>query len=146
MRGVGATLTNTPYVTYFDDDTWPERNHLSKVMLFMISKNINYTYVIRRMWENHHSPLGLDNFEAIGKTNKFGFRLIDNSSIYMKLEVARKVLNVFLNNQVYGDDRFTPDFLDNNEDCKGERMYQVLVNHIAKPILLKYFKDNVTPE
>ena len=22
LRGVGATLTNTPYITYFDDDTW----------------------------------------------------------------------------------------------------------------------------
>jgi hypothetical protein len=146
LRGVGATLTNTPYVTYFDDDTWPERDHLTKVMKHMVTKNINYTYVIRRMWENHHVPLGLDNFEAIGKINKFGFRLIDNSSIYMRLEVARKVMNVFLNNQVYGDDRFTPDFLNNDPKCKGERMEKVLVNHIAKPILLNYFKENVTPE
>ena len=35
LRGVGATLTNTPYVTYFDDDTWPERNHLELVMNYM---------------------------------------------------------------------------------------------------------------
>ena len=146
LRGVGATLTNTPYVTYFDDDTWPERDHLTKVMKYMNSKNINYTYVIRRMWQNHQVSLGLDNFEAIGKMNKFGFRLIDNSSIYMRLEVARKVHNVFLTHQIYGDDRFTPDALDNDPECKGERMEQVLVNHIAKPILLKYFKDNVTPE
>jgi len=146
LRGVGATLTNTPYVTYFDDDTWPERNHLELVMNYMNKKQINYTYVIRRMWENHQKSLGLDNFEAIGSLNKFGFRLIDNSSIYMRLEVARKVHNVFLANQVYGDDRFTPDFLDNDKECKGERMEKVLVNHIAKPVLLKYFKDNVTIE
>lgn len=146
LRGVGATLTNTPYITYFDDDTWPERDHLTKVMKYMLSKNINYTYVIRRMWENHQVSLGLDNFEAIGKINKFGYRLIDNSSIYMKLDVARKVMNVFLSHQIYGDDRFTPGALDNDPECKGERMEQVLVNHIAKPILLNYFKQNVTPE
>ena len=52
------------------------------------------------MWENN-TPIGLDNFEAIGVKNKFGFRLIDNSSLYMKLDVARKVMNVFLNHQVY---------------------------------------------
>ena len=146
LRGVGATLTNTPYITYFDDDTWPERDHLTKVMKHMVAKKINYTYVIRRMWENHQKSLGLDNFEAIGVKNKFGFRLIDNSSIYMKLEVARKVHNVFLAHQVYGDDRFTPDYLDSDEECKGERMEQVLVNHIAKDKLLNYFKQNVSPE
>lgn len=146
LRGVGATLTNTPYITYFDDDTWPERDHLKEVMNYMVNKKINYTYVIRRMWENHHKSLGLDNFEAIGIKNKFGFRLIDNSSIYMKLEVARKVHNVFLAHQVYGDDRFTPDFLDSDKECKGERMEQVLVNHIAKDKLLNYFKQNVSQE
>lgn len=146
LRGVGATLTNTPYITYFDDDTWPERDHLTKVMKYMINKKINYTYVIRRMWENHQVSLGLDNFEAIGKINKFGYRLIDNSSIYMKLEVARKVMNVFLSHQVYGDDRYTPDVLDKDSECNGERMEEVLVNHIAKPMLLNYFKQNVTPE
>ena len=113
-------------------------------MKYMTNKKINYTYVIRRMWENINTPIGLDNFEAIGVKNKFGFRLIDNSSLYMKLDVARKVMNVFLNHQVYGDDRFTPDFLDNDEECKGERMEKVLVNHVAKDILLKYFKDNIT--
>jgi hypothetical protein len=146
LRGVGATLTNTPYVTYFDDDTWPERNHLDKVMKYMTRRNLNYTYAIRRMWKDSNTPIGIDNFEAIGVKNKFGFRLIDNSSLYMKLEVARKVMNVFLNHQVYGDDRLTPDFLDNDKECKGERMEEVLVNHIAKDVLLKYFKDNVTPE
>jgi len=146
LRGVGATLTNTPYVTYFDDDTWPERNHLDKVMKYMIQKQLNYTYVKRRMWQDLKSPLGIDNFEAIGVKNKFGYRLIDNSSLYMKLEVARKITNVYLKHQVYGDDRFTPNFLDNDTECKGERMEQVLVNHIAKNTLLNYFKENVTPE
>tara|TARA_B100001057_G_C22807270_1_gene933967 strand:- start:83 stop:1453 length:1371 start_codon:yes stop_codon:yes gene_type:complete len=142
LRGVGISLTNTPYITFFDDDTWPERNHLTEVFNYMASKSLDYTYVSRMMWENLNTKIGEDNFEAIGVKNKFGFRLIDNSSLYMKEKTSKKVMNVFLSNQVYGDDRLTPDYLDSVED-KGEKMKKVLVNHIAKPQLLNYFKSNI---
>lgn len=145
LRGVGISLTNTPYITFFDDDTWPERNHLAQVFNYMVSKSLDYTFVSRMMWENLNTKIGEDNFEAIGDKNKFGFRLIDNSSLYMKEKTSKKVMNVFLSNQVYGDDRLTPDFLDSVED-KGERFKKILVNHIAKPQLLNYFKSNILSE
>ena len=45
LRAVGATLTNTPYITFFDDDTWPEENHLEKVDILKIDTE-GYEYKI----------------------------------------------------------------------------------------------------
>lgn len=142
LRGVGATLTNTPYITYFDDDTWPERNHLSETITYMHKHNLDYTYVIRRMWEDNSKVIGPDNFEAIGEMNKFGYRLIDNSSLYLKLDTARILVNMFLNNQIYGDDRLTYDYL-KMYNKNGKRLEKVLVNHIAKEHLIPFFKSNI---
>ena len=50
------------------------------------------------------------------------------------------IVNVFLDNQVYGDDRLTPEVLDN---YKGYFLKEVLVNHVAKPSLLNFFKENI---
>lgn len=155
LRAVGITLTNTPYVTCFDDDTWPDRNHLEHILTYMNKEKLDYTYCKRRMWSkigknnsnnsnNKLELLGVDDFEATGEMTKMGYRLIDNSSLYMKVETARKVSSVFLKNQVYGDDRITPDFLDKN--AKGKRMHRVLVNHVAKDHLVPFFSQGVTPE
>lgn len=140
LRAVGTTLTNTPYITFFDDDTWPEENHLSKVLNYISRNKLDYTYVKRRMWEPNGTIIGIDDFEAIGKQTNWGYKLIDNSSIYLKIETARKLSTVFLEHQVYGDDRYTPEFLEKN--AKGERMNQVLVNHISRPELVEFFKKN----
>ncbi len=149
LRAVGTTLTNTPFITFFDDDTWPDRNHLEHIINYMGQNRLDYTYCKRRMWSDLNSKtnlelLGVDDFEAIGEMTKMGYRLIDNSSLYMKIETARKVAQVFLANQVYGDDRLTPDFLDKN--AKGGRLHRVLVNHIAESHLVPFFKQGVTSE
>jgi hypothetical protein len=154
LRGVGVTLTNTPFVTFFDDDTWPDRGHLEKIYYHMINNKLEYTFCKRRMWEhdsgynnnnimdkyNNLRLIGTDNFESTGEITKMGYRLIDNSSLYMKLDVARKISSVFLDNQYYGDDRVTPGHLDK---FKGGIYNNVLVNHVAKPQLVKFFKDNI---
>ena len=163
LRAVGVSLTNTPFVTFFDDDTWPNRGHLTKIMNVFRKRKVEYIHCYRRMWEdkklenkdqrsnhildiknyelyNDLQLIGVDNFEAIGEKNKFGYRLVDNSSVYLKLQVARKIMNVFLDNQVYGDDRLTPEVLDN---YKGYFLKEVLVNHVAKPSLLNFFKENI---
>ena len=145
LRAVGVSLANTEYVTFFDDDTWPDRNHLKNIISFMKEKKYGYTFCKRRMWEktaqNKLNLIGTDNFEAIGIPNKEGYRLIDNSSLYMTIQTARMLIPTYLNNQVYGDDRITPDILDNN--AIGGQYNKVVVNHIAKSILVDYFKKNI---
>ena len=160
LRAIGTTLTNTPYLTFFDDDTWPNRNHLETVINYMIQHNLDYTYCKRRMWEDtslvnnstetrqtfrdalYLKEIGVDNFEATGELNKFGYTLLDNSSIYLKLDTARKLGQMFLDNQVYGDDRLSKAFLDDNK-AKSKKLEKVLVNHVAKPQLVNFFKNNI---
>lgn len=145
LRGVGCTLTNTSYITFHDDDTWPERNHLDDVMRYMNYNHLDYTYVSRRMWADAKNSIGKDNFEAIGDINKFGYRLIDNSSLYLNINTARLLSNMFLANQIYGDDRLTYDYLTEHNKT-GKRYDKILVNHIAKEHLVPFFKSNILPD
>ena len=160
LRAIGTTLTNTPYLTFFDDDTWPNRNHLETVVNYIIQHNLDYTYCKRRMWEDtslvnnstetrqtfrdalYLKEIGVDNFEATGELNKFGYTLLDNSSIYLKLDTARKLGQMFLDNQVYGDDRLSKAFLDDN-NAESKKLDEVLVNHVAKPQLVDFFKNHI---
>lgn len=154
LRGVGVTLTNTPFITFFDDDTWADRNHLEDIYRYMINNKLEYTFCKRRMWEydasyynnnlidkyNNLKLIGTDNFESIGERTKMGYRLIDNSSLYMRLNTARVISSVFLDNQYYGDDRETPKYLDK---FKGGIYNKVLVNHTAKENLVGFFRSNI---
>lgn len=165
LRAVGISLTNTPFITFFDDDTWCNRNHLYDILDTMTNKKLDYLYCQRTMWQdinsnntnyynnnsniNHDyiykgnlSEIGVDNFEAIGEKNKYGYRLIDNSSFYLRIETARQLAPLFLNNPIYGDDRLTPDFLD-KINAKGERYMKPVINHIAKPSIVNFFKNNI---
>ena len=50
---------------------------------------------------------------------------------------------MFLSNQIYGDDKINSRFLKISNEKKRERFNEVLSNHIAKPILVNYFKSNI---
>lgn len=149
LRAVGANLANTPFIGFFDDDTWADRDHLKDVYKFMTSpknKKIDYTFAWRRMWEDVNNSgklklIGDDKFESIGEPTKFGYRLIDNSSIYLKTNAAWALSQMFMSFQKYGDDRLTYDFMEKN-GFNGKCMSQTLINHIAKQHLVPYFKEN----
>ena len=144
LRSIGIQLARTEYIKFNDDDTWPEENHLEDALMFMRSKQLDYTYCIRRMWNRKDEILGLDNFESTGEKNKFGYTLIDNSSIFVNKRAASILQQVFTNYQIYGDDRYTSKHL--KEHCKGERFNKVLMNHRCQPHLEKFFEENVTKE
>lgn len=146
LRAVGANMVNTPFVGFFDDDTWPDRDHLKEVKKFLCSpknKTVDYTFVKRRMWEDINKSgnlrlIGNDNFESTGEMNEFGYKMIDNSSIYLKTKTAWSLSQMFMSYQKYGDDRLTADYLEkNNFKCKPLNM--TLINHIAKPNLVPFF-------
>tara|TARA_B100001094_G_scaffold324240_1_gene376525 strand:+ start:3367 stop:4752 length:1386 start_codon:yes stop_codon:yes gene_type:complete len=146
LRALGAMMAKTPYIKFCDDDTWPEENHLEKVWRHMIKHNLDYTYCIRRMWtpSPRNEIIGIDNFEATGEINKFGYNLIDNSSLFVNQKAARVVSQVFMNNQIYGDDRLTYEPL--KKYCKGLKLDEVLTNHRCQPHLETFFKSNCIEE
>ena len=149
LRAIGANLANTPFIGFFDDDTWPDRDHLKDVYKFMTSpktREVDYTFVWRRIWEDVNNSgnlklIGDDKFESIGEPTKFGYRLIDNSSIYLRTNAAWTLSHMFMSFQKYGDDRLTYDFMEKN-GFNGKCMGKTLINHIAKEHLVPYFKEN----
>ena len=143
LRAVGISLARTPYITFSDDDTWPEENHLHRVYKYMIENKLDYTHCIRRMWSPNCEAIGEDRFEAIGELNSFGYTLLDNSSLFLNSKAALIVMQVFLQNQVYGDDRVTHGPL--KKYCSGKRIDQVLKNHTCQPNLEAFFRKFCTP-
>lgn len=142
LRALGVTMTNTPFITWKDDDVTVEPDHLAKIMSHMSRHKLDYTYCKRRMLEPSGDVIGVDDFESTGEPNKFGYTLIDNSSLYMRLATARQLAGNFLNHEIYGDDRFTKSFLD-SINAKGARCLDVLVNHTAKAGLVEFFKSGI---
>ena len=144
LRGVGITMARTQYIRCCDDDAWPEAGHLSRVTEFMQKNNLDYTWCLRRMYDREGNKLGIDSFEAIGVKNKFGYNLLDNSSLFYNRRAALILSQVFLTNPIYGDDRLTWEPL--NKFCKGDFLPEILTNHSAQPHLTEFFKQNCTPE
>jgi hypothetical protein len=142
LRSLGIQMTNTPFVTWKDDDVTVEPDHLVKIFSYMTRNKLDYTYCKRRMLEPSGAVIGVDNFESTGEPTKFGYTLIDNSSLYVRLETARRLSLNFMNHEIYGDDRYTKEFMDSIK-ARGSCMPEVLVNHTAKATLVDFFKLNI---
>lgn len=140
LRAIGISLARTPYVRCCDDDVWPEEGHLSIVTEFMQKEQLDFAWCLRRMYTRDKEVIGVDRFEAIGEKNKFGYNLLDNSSLFYNQKAARILSQIFLNNPVYGDDRLTWDPL--HQSCRGKFLDKVLINHMAQPHLNDFFKKN----
>lgn len=147
LRALGIQMTNTPFITWKDDDVTVEPNHLAKILAYMTQSRskLDYTFCKRRMYEPNGNIIGIDEFESIGEPNILGYTLIDNSSLYVRLETARKLSINFMNHETYGDDRYTKDFMDSIK-ARGSRIPEVLVNHTAKPGLVEFFRKNIKSE
>jgi hypothetical protein len=144
LRAIGIMMARTKYIRCCDDDVWPEAGHLSRVTEFMERNSLDYTWCLRRMLTRDREVLGIDRFEAIGEINRFGYHLLDNSSLFYNQKAAMILAQVFLMNPVYGDDRLTWEPL--LRYCKGKFFNAVLTNHMAQPNLTEFFRQNCSPE
>lgn len=143
LRALGISMARTPYIKCCDDDTWPEENHLEKVLHYMEANQLDFTWCYRRMWKRSGEVIGIDKFEATGEPNAFGYTLLDNSSLFYNKKAGSVLHQVFLQKQVYGDDRYTSEPL--HKYCKGKRMDAVLTNHECQPHLERFFVKNCSP-
>ena len=131
-------MARTSYIKCCDDDTWPEEDHLKDILKFMTTNELDFTHCFRRMWTRDGQKIGIDEFEAIGERNKFGYHLLDNSSLFYNQKAANVLVKCFCK-KVYGDDRYTYEPL--HQYCKGKRYPGVLTNHMAQPHLESFFKN-----
>lgn len=144
LRGIGIMMARTPFIRCCDDDVWPEAGHLSRVTRFMQNGKLDFAWCLRRMLTRDKEVIGIDRFEAIGEKNKFGYHLLDNSSLFYNQRAASILAQVFLQNPIYGDDRLTWTPL--HQYCKGAFLDAVLTNHMAQPHLTDFFKQNCSKE
>jgi len=140
LRGVGIAMARTPYIRCCDDDVWPEPDHLSLVTDFLEKNSLDFCWCKRRMYTRDRKLIGIDNFEAIGIKNKFGYNLLDNSSLFFNQKAGKLLTQVFLENPIYGDDRLT--WAPLSKFCKGAAMSEVLTNHMSQPELESFFAKN----
>lgn len=144
LRGIGIMMARTQYIRCCDDDVWPETGHLSKITPFMRDNSLDFAWCLRRMYTREREVIGIDRFEAIGDKNKFGYHLLDNSSLFYNQRAAMILAQVFIQNPIYGDDRLTWEPL--HRYCKGKFYDGVLTNHMAQPHLTDFFKQNCSVE
>jgi hypothetical protein len=144
LRALGISMARTKYIKCCDDDTWPVENHLETVYNYLEDNQLDFTWCFRRMWRRSGEVLGIDKFEATGELNKFGYTLLDNSSLFYNKKAGNILHQVFLQNQIYGDDRYTSQPL--HAHCKGKRIDTVLTNHSAQPQLEDFFSTNCSPD
>lgn len=144
LRAVGILMARTKYIRCCDDDVWPEAGHLSRVTPFMDNNSLDFAWCLRKMYTRDKEVIGIDRFEAIGEKNKFGYNLLDNSSLFYNQKAALILAQVFLMNPVYGDDRLT--WAPLHQYFKGAFLNEVLTNHMAQPHLTDFFRQHCTPE
>lgn len=144
LRAVGISMARTKYIKCCDDDTWPEENHLEEVYKYLEDNQLDFTWCFRRMWKMTGELIGVDRFEATGEKTKFGYTLLDNSSLFYNKKAGNILQQVFQQKQIFGDDRYTSKPLHAN--CKGLRLEKVLTNHACQPHLEQFFIENCIKE
>jgi hypothetical protein len=143
LRGVGIAMARTPFIRCCDDDAWPEPNHLERVTAFMTGNTLDFCWCYRRMLTRAGEVIGIDRAEAIGHRNRFGYNLLDNSSLFYNQKAATVLMQIYLANPVYGDDRMTWGPL--NAYCRGAALDEVLTNHMTQPELEPFFRKYCSP-
>jgi hypothetical protein len=88
LRSVGIIMTTTKFITQIDDDCWIEEDWLEKAIECMIQNSFEYCFCKRYLWKDVDEPLGIDDYESIGKMNQFGYHLMETNSIVFTRKIS----------------------------------------------------------
>jgi hypothetical protein len=143
MRIVGLSMTTTEYVTQLGDDCWVEPDWLERGINYIKKgNNIDYIFCRRYIWENENTKMGVDDYESIGKTNKFGYNLMENDSIIYTKRLILPVINVLnKNNHYYSDREITKELL---KQYNGLSDTECGLNQISPDFLIQFHKTHIT--
>ena len=143
LRAIGISMANTPYITQIDDDCWLEENWLSRAINNMITRDVNYCFCMRQLWENENIVLGIDNYESIGMKNKFDYHLIETNSLVFTINIADVIWSITTKNNKYGHDRIIGNYLVNNINGIFDNAF-VGLNQIVPDFLLEFHKHEMS--
>ena len=111
LRAIGLMMSNTEYISQIDDDCWLEEKWLYAAINKMIETNMNYCFCSRRLWINDTIQLGIDTYESIGITNKFGYNLIETNSLVFHKKLLNAISQITHQCNDYGHDRVIANYL-----------------------------------
>ena len=104
-------LLNSEYILFLDEDNWYEPNHIQTLIETIESKNLDFSYSLRKIYNPERTYLLDDNCESLGKWPIFMSRssphgpqyLIDTSSFCFKKEFIQKSCHLW--HSGWGGDR-----------------------------------------
>ena len=125
MAGFGH-LINHDYVLFLDQDNWFEPDHVDSLINIIESKNLDWAYSLRRIYDKDKNYVTDDNCESLGRWPAWvgeDVYLIDTSSYCFKTSFYRQVCHIW--DFGWGGDRRFYNFLKNqikhdNYACTGE--------------------------
>jgi glycosyltransferase involved in cell wall biosynthesis len=104
-------LINSDYILFLDEDNWYESDHVQSLIETIESKNLDFSYSLRKIFNPNRNYLLDDNCESLGKWPIFMSRhsphgpqfLIDTSSFCFKREFIQKTCHLW--HSGWGGDR-----------------------------------------
>ena len=104
-------LINSDYILFLDEDNWYEPNHVQSLIETIESKNLDFSFSLRKIFNPERTYLLDDNCESLGKWPIFMSRhsphgpqfLIDTSSFCFKREFIQKTCHLW--HSGWGGDR-----------------------------------------
>ena len=89
-------LIDTEFVGYLDQDCWLENNHIESCLKTITSKNLDWTYSLRKICGKLGDYICNDDCESLGKWNGFTeYSHIDTNCYCIKTDVANKLSQVW---------------------------------------------------
>jgi glycosyltransferase involved in cell wall biosynthesis len=104
-------LINSDYILFLDEDNWYDPNHVETLIQTMESKNLDFSFSLRKIYSPEGKYITDDNCESLGKWPIFMSRrspygeqfLIDTSSFCFKREFIQKTCHFW--HSGWGGDR-----------------------------------------
>ena len=115
MAGFGH-LINHDYVLFLDQDNWFEHDHVKSLINIIESKELDWAYSLRQIFDKDKNYITADNCESLGRWPAWvneNAHLIDTSSYCFKTSFYRQVCHIW--DYGWGGDR---------------RFYTILKDHI----------------
>lgn len=140
MRLIGLTMTTSKFFTFIDDDCWLEDKWCKTAIKNIESKNSDYCYCYRYIWDSNYNKIGLDTYESIGMKNNFGYHLIDMNTIIYKKNMKNLITAILSNYNQYEIDRIIAEIILTKNS--GIHLKEGFLNQISPDFLLDFHKKN----
>jgi len=144
LRSIGLVASNTPYVTFADDDVWYEPEHFQSLLYNIKQKE--WAYCKRKIWVEKNNQLeyiGVDEFESVGDdpSRKVPYQMVDNSSMIFTRKFGVSAACLYRETNEYNDDRLMYAFLNRYAGEPGKTNLAT-VNQICPKRLELMFREN----